>query len=125
MEFWEGALLVVGGIWLIGRISRNSPNHPVNSVASAIALSGTQQNLTNMTNTSGSVAVVAGEPLTGGNEPLQISNIRRPITAIQRAPVAAPVSTVVKANPIGSFPFRPVSAAKLTRVSPNPRVVSL
>jgi hypothetical protein len=31
MEWWEGAILIVGGIWLVGRMSRQSPNHPLNA----------------------------------------------------------------------------------------------
>lgn len=122
MEFWEGALLVVGGIWLIGRVSRNSANHPINSVANAVAVSKTQQNLTTMTNTSGSIAVVAGEPLTGGPEPMPVAVPKFNILAAQRPVTAQPVISSLTAN---GFVPRPVSPGLLSRVSLNPRVVSV
>ncbi len=34
MELWEGAALVVGGLWLIGRMSRKSATAPVAVLAS-------------------------------------------------------------------------------------------
>ena len=122
MEWWEGAILVVGGVWLIGRISRQSPNHPVNSVAQAVAVSQTQQNLTTMTNTSGSVAVVAGEPLTGGSEPIPVAITKRNIIAVQRPVTAQPVTSTLTRS---GFVPQPITPGRLSRTGFNPKVVSL
>lgn len=68
MKFWEGAILVVGGIWLIGRLSRRLPTHPTNAIGS---VSSSDSSISNMnsagptvgTNTDGSSSLVGGETL--------------------------------------------------------------
>lgn len=65
MKFWEGAIIVIGGIWLIGRISRTDPNHPLNTVkglglpSPSVGPGGA----TVGTNTDGSSSLTAGETL--------------------------------------------------------------
>lgn len=68
MKFWEGAIIVVGGIWLIGRLSRSSASHPVNLAASGAGAAASPSPLlpggaTVETNTDGSNSLVAGETL--------------------------------------------------------------
>lgn len=67
MEWWEGAIVIVGGIWLIGRVSRHSPTHPVNSVPLSLN-GGTARGLnpTTATNMDGSDTLIAGEPFNPG-----------------------------------------------------------
>lgn len=36
-------LAVVGGVWIIGRVSRLSPNHPVNAVPALLPVSSPSQ----------------------------------------------------------------------------------
>ena len=72
MEFWEGAILVVGGLWLVGRMSRSSTAKPVLSQAAAGTVTATGN--TTATNTDGSSVLVAGEPLSGIAPPLTRSN---------------------------------------------------
>jgi hypothetical protein len=72
MEFWEGAILVVGGIWLIGKLSRQSPNHPVNAIPLSVSASGNSLNPTLSTNTDGSSSLVVGEPFGPGATPTTI-----------------------------------------------------
>ena len=69
MEFWEGAVLIAGGIWLVGRMHRRQTmSFPsgggyttfVNRVAGP----------TSATNTDGSNSLVAGETLSSGSLPM-------------------------------------------------------
>lgn len=61
MEFWEGAVLVVGGIWLVGHMSRRSASHPINQVQPTY--SSTVPTLAQTTNTAGTPSLVSGETL--------------------------------------------------------------
>jgi hypothetical protein len=78
MELWEGAILVVGGIWLVGYMaSKNAAVQataaaPVAGAASAASPAGVSNtsNLTTITNTAGGTPTVMGEPLEGPQPPL-------------------------------------------------------
>lgn len=109
MEFWEGAILVIGGIWLVGRMSRASKSSPLNSVsvsASALGTVGPQGN-TVATNTDGSSSLIAGEPLTPSAPQI-------------------PVNKTVSVNPVTSAPIRsPVLANPVLKAQPKTRVLDL
>jgi len=78
MELWEGAVLAVGGLWLVGYMSRKNAGHPVNAANSGIT------NASNLTNTgvaasSGAPSLVAGEPVAA---PVRMQPIGTPIQRI-------------------------------------------
>jgi hypothetical protein len=94
MEFWEGAVLIVGGLWLVGRMSRASATHPLNAKPASISALGTvgPQGNTVATNTDGSTSLIAGEPLTPMAPPLSIAkqvNVNAPSTPVVRSPIVA------------------------------------
>ena len=65
MEFWEGAVLIVGGIWLVGRLHRVQTR----SVAMAGPVSSPAMPVpgpTSETNLDGSGYLVSGESLATG-----------------------------------------------------------
>lgn len=68
MEFWEGAVLLVGGIWLVGRIHRTQLR---SNVISGAVMTPEQQvpGATSETNTAGTGHLVWGEPLSSGYVP--------------------------------------------------------
>jgi hypothetical protein len=43
METWKILLAIVGGVWVVGRLSRRSPNHPVNSIGFQLKIGITEQ----------------------------------------------------------------------------------
>ncbi len=74
MQFWEGAVLLVGGIWLVGRIHRTQVRslapapHPVFTPSQPVP------GPTSETNTDGSGYLVSGETLgTGTVHPISDS----------------------------------------------------
>lgn len=82
MEFWEGAILVVGGIWLVGRMSRQSASHPAN-VAAPYMVSPSNDpsgglDPTLATNTAGDSSITVGEPIGQPTTPLRPT--RTPVT---------------------------------------------
>jgi hypothetical protein len=117
MEFWEGAVLIVGGLWLVGRMSRASATSPINKVpvtASSIGTVGPQGN-TVSTSTDGSTALIAGEPLTPMAPPLIIARTISPApiatVPFQSPIISRPVATPIKAVPgIGTTPARRFTA---------------
>jgi hypothetical protein len=107
MELWEAAILVVGGIWLIGKVSRNSPNHPV--TASMVAANPTQPaGNTVGINTDGSNNLVWGEPLAPPVAPLAQPNVGlRTITSPAAHAYVAPAVSHAIMQPI-PMRFNPV-----------------
>jgi hypothetical protein len=87
MEFWEGAVLVVGGIWLVGHMSAKSA---VGQSASIVKKPTVQVGNTTLTNTAGTSSLVAGEPLTPAG-PLVGRSTTVVSTPVTSAPVHAPV----------------------------------
>jgi hypothetical protein len=91
MEFWEGAVLLVGGIWLVGRVHRNQVRTA--GIAAPVAMPSYRvPGATSETNTDGSGYLVGGESLaTGtGTQPLRTGscptcNTGLPISAIPRS----------------------------------------
>lgn len=63
MEFWEGAVLVVGGLWLVGKISRQhgSVAHVMPTSLNPSLLGGAGNTVG--TNEAGETSLVAGETL--------------------------------------------------------------
>lgn len=114
MEFWEGAILVVGGIWLVGRMSRQTAAHPLNATAvTDLVTPSNVPNLTNITNTAGEPVVVWGEPLDPA--PVPVLKPGGPLyvvpTGTQPQPVARPV-------PSGASTTTPVSGSKVSTRAP-------
>jgi hypothetical protein len=65
VQFWEGAILLVGGIWLVGRMHRIQ----VQSLPVSMAVSTPARRVpgpTSATNTDGSGYLVSGETLNTG-----------------------------------------------------------
>ncbi len=115
MEFWEGAILVVGGVWLVGRMARASSTHPLNTIPKSMSALGTvgPKGNTVATNTDGSTNLIPGEPLTPQAPVLQISR------KINLNPVGAPVvRTPIVGSPIGKAPTR-------FQANPPRRVIAL
>lgn len=119
MEFIEGAILVIGGIWLVGRMSRQSATHPANAAAASPV--SIEPNLTTRTNLAGGTAgLVTGEPLTtatpapvlvsGAPPPAVTTNVSRPAPISNRVRVITglPGQTPLP-QPVSSSPQKPVS----------------
>lgn len=73
MEFWEGAILIVGGVWLVSHMARKNRQAQQTIIGtSTLGASGTsnESNLTNLTNTAGGTPTIYGEPLQAPNPPL-------------------------------------------------------
>ena len=128
MEFWEGAILVVGGIWLIGKVSRKSPNHPV--TASMVAANPTQPaGNTVGVNTDGSNNLVSGEPLAPpvpalAQPQMGLRTVTSPVSHAFVPPVVFhatlnPMS--MRFNPIPTVPVpqKPVLASSFANRVPN------
>jgi hypothetical protein len=101
MELWEGAILIVGGIWLVGYMSTRNQQL---AAATAAATAGTSNvsNLTTVTNQAGGTPAVAGESLTPPQPPpLPVNNGSNVI--IGTKPIA-PVSPVLTNRLIGTNP---------------------
>jgi hypothetical protein len=71
MELWEGAVLLVGGIWLVGRMHRIQVQSYPPSMAVGLP-SAQVPGPTSMTNTDGSGFLVLGESLYTGTGPQPI-----------------------------------------------------
>jgi hypothetical protein len=107
MELWEGVILVAGGLWLVGRMSRNSKTHPVSKAmaasagtASGVGTVGPQGN-TVATNTDGSTSLIAGEPLTPIANPIAVPkqvNVNKIATPIVKSPLIGKSGGVVTRN---------------------------
>jgi len=87
MEFWEGAILVVGGVWLVGHMSRRSAAHPLNQNQPTYSAVPT---LAQSTNTAGTSSLVAGESLTQptGSQLVKSGPVSLPASG---TPVARPI----------------------------------
>lgn len=66
MEFWEGAVLLVGGIWLVGRMHRNQIPSPSPAPGPVMSPSMKVAGPTSHTNLDGSGFLVSGETLATG-----------------------------------------------------------
>lgn len=93
MEFWEVAILAVGGVWLVGRMSRASASSPLNMSLASKAAVGTvgPKGNTVATNTDGSSTLVAGEPLTPPG-PSIMPPIRHAYNPVVEAPFRTPLT---------------------------------
>jgi hypothetical protein len=91
MELWEGAILVVGGLYLVTVMARRQPGVAVSPNANLANLSGRgQSGLTTATNTAGTDYLVAGEQLAAPTPSLATSTISvnsQPTIPVQSAPV--------------------------------------
>lgn len=97
---------MVGGIWLIGKVSRNSPAHPVTAAAVALAppqaagnTVGTQQD--------GSPSLVSGEPLAPPTPPLPSNVGIMTVSGTNQHIATPPMVSNVRINPI-PMRFNPV-----------------
>jgi hypothetical protein len=111
MEFWEAAVLTIGGLWLVGRMSR-SHHQPIATATAATAASmglsrsaagtTTSEGNTTSTNLDGSAYLVAGEPLGGPTTQLGVGSGNTTVgvsTSHFSGPVAAPRGVVTKPQP--------------------------
>jgi hypothetical protein len=55
---WKTVLAIIGGVWIVGRLSRLSPNHPTNSLGIALRFQ---------------IAAAAAAPVSPGDQ-LQFTN---------------------------------------------------
>jgi hypothetical protein len=99
VEFWEGAVLIVGGLFLVDRVTRKPAAVAPSNANLAINTAG----LTRLTNTAGTSSLIAGEPLAAPTPSVSTSAVpvHVPVTA---RPIRAPLA--------GSFTRRPVSPAR-------------
>jgi hypothetical protein len=123
VKFWEAAILIVGGVWLVGRMARASSSSPLNKIVPSVSALGTVGPAGNTvaTNQAGTSSLIAGEPLTPagpsimppltiGTEPVSALPIRTPVVPRQIGIVKAssssfrPVATPVQALSFGSMP---------------------
>jgi hypothetical protein len=106
MELWEGAILVVGGIFLVGYMSRKNALAAQSgagslSLATTVTPAGTSNasNLTNLTNTAGGYPTIMGEPLEPPQPP--ISPVKTSFPIFSQMPAnPAPVKGTVATSPI-------------------------
>lgn len=117
MEFWEGAILVVGGVWLVKHMANRHRSALANvSAQSSLGSAGTSNasNLTNITNTAGGYPTIAGEPLDSPQPPIMVP-IVKPAQPIAIRPVAMPKAVTVNSKVV---PFsRPVAPVAPVRVN--------
>lgn len=58
-------LLVIGGLWLVGRISRRSPNHPANAVPALLAQQPAQVSFSGSVTAADETAQIQGSMILG------------------------------------------------------------
>lgn len=113
MEFWEGAVLVVGGLWLIGKVARQAPNQLVSHVMPTslnTSLLGGAGNTVG-TNHAGDSSLVSGETLQDA-PPLPPQS--RGVMVISTQTPSRPTSPVVPMRtPFTPAPMYPVRAGGL------------
>jgi hypothetical protein len=115
MEFWEGAILVVGGLWLVGRMSRASASMPP-VLSKAAAGTVTPTGNTTATNTDGSSVLVAGEPLSGSAPALVASN--QPIIQNSYMPaIKTPLTPVGSSFPTKTAPITLFGGTKIQNIT--------
>jgi hypothetical protein len=116
MEFWEGAILVVGGVWLVSYMAnrQTSSTAQVYKTASTGSVGTTNaSNLTNITNQAGQTTVW-GEPL----EPPapSIANPTMPariLPSVGPQPIYKPITSIApRSGAIIQMPSRPISIAR-------------
>lgn len=106
MELWEGAILVVGGVFLVGYMSQKNQAAVLGAQSAAAAATtinpntGTTNvsNLTNLTNTAGGQPTVMGEPLEPPQAPIMPGGVIGPATT--GAGGGTPPSAQMPANPV-------------------------
>lgn len=123
MEFWEGAVLVVGGVLLVSYMAKKSGIPPANPTGQSVK--GTAQpgsslmataplsnltNLTNITNNAGGSPTRWGEPLEPPQYPINLP-VAGPFV-VSPVPIATPIVSPVVAHPI------------LTNLNNNPQLRS-
>ena len=130
MELWEGAILIVGGLALVGYMGRKQAAMQSAGVANLAAattvdnsgLSNTS-NLTNVTNTAGGNPTVWGETL--APPPPQIV----PSTTVLKAPVRMPIARPVMVNqntvPITGVPSSVVIGGRQVNINVPQRPMNI
>jgi hypothetical protein len=109
MEFWEGAILVVGGVWLVSHMANKANmGAPGPSVIGANSTNwlgalgvSNASNLTNITNQAGGQPTVIGEPLQPVQGTVRVPGVpARIIPFPSPQPIFTPVTPVAKSGVI-------------------------
>jgi len=58
-------LAVIGGLWIVGRLSRRSLNHPINSVTAAIRVNASQRDAYPVNGPTSETAQIQGSIILG------------------------------------------------------------
>jgi hypothetical protein len=137
MELWEGAILAVGGIFLVGYMSQKNQaavlaGQSALAAATTVTPAGTSNssNLTNITNSAGGQPTVIGEPLEPPQAPIFPGGVVGPNTTgggsgsvlpipTPRGTIAQPArgflgggSTMVP-SPVNSTPWSPTGPGRV------------
>jgi hypothetical protein len=115
MEFWEGAVLVVGGVWLVSHMANRASTARMTAGPTVIGANSTSwlgalgtsnaSNLTNITNTAGGQPTVIGEPLEPVQTPVTIPGTpARIIPFPTPQPIYMPISPVARSGVIVAGP---------------------
>ena len=118
MELYEGAILIVGGIWLVGHMSRKTQQTAATLQESAGVSNAS--NLTNTTNQAGGLPAVAGESLVPPNPPL--ISTTKPVFSYGRMPFNNPRISQAPVIMSGPVAFR--AAGSKPPLPPNYPVIA-
>jgi hypothetical protein len=115
LELWEGAILVVGGIALVGYMSKKNLAMRQTGVAAinaatTVTPAGTsnESNLTTITNQAGGYPAILGESLTPPTPPLLGNSSPGFVSAPARGTIARPASSPVAPTTVRTVPIAPV-----------------
>jgi len=100
MEFWEGAVIVVGGLWLIGRMSRQSAAHPLNAMPNPTQTTGQFQTYNS---SRAGTTIIAGENI-GISAPALPSAPVNPAAMVVSRP-SAPIRAYVPTPNVSGMPY--------------------
>jgi hypothetical protein len=128
MQMWEGAILVVGGVWLVSHMASKTNQQRLEGGPTVIGANSTNwlgalgvsnvSNLTNITNQAGGQPTVIGEPLQPVQGTVRVPGVpARIIPFPSPQPIFTPVTPVAKSGVIVSggvtVPPRIASPARL------------
>lgn len=109
MEFWESAILIVGGVWLVSYMAKQRQSAQTSVVGTSIlgsAGTSNTSNLTDITNTAGGYPTTYGEPLMPPQPP--ISPMRPVYTGSPAGPAPNAPKIPVSIISTGTFSAQPI-----------------